>query len=63
MLLTYVLVLPNRSPVLGKAKNGPIFKTVATVCVGIVASLSFVVLVQTVFAVGVTARRRQPAPP
>ena len=41
MLLTYVLILANRSTVLGKAKNGPIFKTVATVCVGIVASLSF----------------------
>jgi Mn2+/Fe2+ NRAMP family transporter len=52
MLLTYVLILANRSTALGKAKNGPIFKTVATVCVDIVASLSFVVLVQTVFGLG-----------
>ena len=33
MLLTYVLILANRSKVLGTAKNGPIFKAVATVCV------------------------------
>ena len=52
MLLTYVLILANRPTVLGKAKNGPIFKTVATVCVRIVALLSFVVVVQTVFGLG-----------
>jgi Mn2+/Fe2+ NRAMP family transporter len=63
MLLTYVLILANRSTALGKAKNGPIFKTVATLCVGIVASLSFVVLVQTVFGLGdgdAAASRRLP---
>ena len=52
MLLTYVLILANRSNVLGTAKNGPIFKAVATVCVGTVGILSFVVLVETVFGVG-----------
>ncbi|MGB8407109.1 MAG: divalent metal cation transporter [Mycobacterium sp.] len=49
LLLTYVLILANRSKVLGAAKNGPIFKTVATVCVAVVGLLSFVVLVETVF--------------
>jgi len=49
MLLTYVLILANRSNVLGEAKNGPIFKAVATVCVAVVGILSFVVLVETVF--------------
>jgi Mn2+/Fe2+ NRAMP family transporter len=52
MLLTYVLILANRSTVLGKAKNGPVFKTVATVCVVVVGVLSFVVLVETVFGLG-----------
>jgi len=52
MLLTYVLILANRSNVLGKAKNGPIFKAVATACVAVVGILSFVVLVETVFGLG-----------
>ncbi|HME46805.1 divalent metal cation transporter [Mycobacterium sp.] len=52
MLLTYVLILANRSDVLGTAKNGPIFKAVATVCVAVVGILSFVVLVETVFGLG-----------
>ena len=52
MLLTYVLILANRSNVLGTAKNGPIFKAVATVCVGTVGILSFVVLVETIFGLG-----------
>jgi Mn2+/Fe2+ NRAMP family transporter len=52
MLLTYVLILANRSNVLGAAKNGPIFKTVATTCVAVVGILSFVVLVETVFGLG-----------
>jgi len=51
LLLTYVLILANRSTVLGKAKNGPIFKTVATVSVAVVGVLSFVVLVETLFGV------------
>jgi len=52
MLLTYILILANRSTVLGTAKNGPIFKAVATVCVAVVGILAFVVLVQTVFGLG-----------
>jgi len=52
MLLTYVLILPNRSTVLGAAKNGPIFKTVATLCVAVVGALSFVVLIETLFGLG-----------
>jgi Mn2+/Fe2+ NRAMP family transporter len=52
LLLTYVLILANRSSVLGNAKNGPIFRVVATVCVAVVGLLSFVVLVQTVFGLG-----------
>jgi Mn2+/Fe2+ NRAMP family transporter len=52
LLLTYVLILANRSTVLGAAKNSPIFKFVATACVGVVGILSFVVLVETVFGLG-----------
>jgi Mn2+/Fe2+ NRAMP family transporter len=46
------MILANRSTVLGNAKNGPIFKTVATVCVAVVGVLSFVVLVETLFGLG-----------
>jgi Mn2+/Fe2+ NRAMP family transporter len=52
MLLTFVLILANRSTVLGKAKNGLIFNAVATVCVVVVGVLSFVVLVETRFGLG-----------
>jgi len=52
MLLAYVLILANRSTVLGSAKNGPIFKAVAAVCVGVVGLLAFVVLVETLFGLG-----------
>jgi len=52
MLLTYVLILANRSSVLGAAKNGPIFKTVATVSVAVVGALSVVVLIETLFGLG-----------
>ena len=52
LLLTYVLILANRSSVLGRAKNGPIFKAVATVCVAVVGLLSFVVLIETLFHLG-----------
>jgi len=48
LLLTYVLILANRKNVLGSARNGPIFKVVATLCVSVVGVLSFVVLIQTV---------------
>lgn len=52
MPLAYVLILANRSSVLGAAKNGPVFKTVATVCIAVVGLLSFVVLIETVFGFG-----------
>jgi Mn2+/Fe2+ NRAMP family transporter len=52
LLLTYVLILANRSTVLGNAKNGPIFKAVATICVAVVGFLSFVVLIESVFGLG-----------
>jgi Mn2+/Fe2+ NRAMP family transporter len=48
LLLAYVLILANRRSVLGDAVNGRIFRVVATVCVVVVAILSFVVLLQTV---------------
>ena len=52
MLLVYVLILANRTSVLGAARNGPVFKAVATVCIGVVGLLSFVVLIETVFGLG-----------
>jgi len=52
MLLTYVLILANRKSVLGAAANGRAFKAVATICVAAVGTLSFVVLVESVFGVG-----------
>ena len=52
MLLTYVLILANRRSVLGAAANGRMFKTVATICVAAVGTLSFVVMIETVFGLG-----------
>jgi len=48
VLLTYVLILANRRSVLGDAVNGPVFRAIATVCVGVVGVLSAGVLAQTV---------------
>ena len=48
LLLAYILILANKKSLLGKAANGPIFRSVATFCVAIVGVLSIVVLVQTV---------------
>jgi Mn2+/Fe2+ NRAMP family transporter len=47
VLLTYVLILANRRSVLGDAVNGSRFRVVATVCVVVVAVLSFLVLLYT----------------
>ena len=47
VLLTYVLILANRRSVLGDAVNGSRFRVVATVCVAVVAVLSFLVLLYT----------------
>jgi Mn2+/Fe2+ NRAMP family transporter len=48
VLLIYILILANRRSVLGDAANGPVFRTMATVCVGVVGALSAVVLIQTI---------------
>lgn len=48
ILLTYILILANKKSLLGDHANGPIFKTVATICVGAISVLSMVVLVTTV---------------
>jgi hypothetical protein len=47
VLLTYVLILANRRSVLGDAVNGSRFRVVATICVAVVAILSFPVLLYT----------------
>lgn len=52
MLLVYVVILANRARVLGAARNGPMLKTVATICIAVVGLLSFVVLIETVFGLG-----------
>ena len=44
--------LANCSNVLGAAKNSPLFKVIATICVAVVGLLSFVVLIRTVFGLG-----------
>lgn len=51
-VITPVLILANRSSVLGAAKNSPTFKAVATVCVTVVGLLSLVVLIETVLGIG-----------
>jgi len=50
ILLSYVLVLANRSSLLGDAANGRAFKIVATISVAAVAVLSLTVLVQAVLS-------------
>ena len=45
-----MLILANRASVLGGAKNGRVFKVVATISVVVVAILSAIVLVQTVLS-------------
>jgi Mn2+/Fe2+ NRAMP family transporter len=48
ILLIYLLILANKRSLLGEAANGPVFRTLATVCIAIVSVLSLTVLVQTV---------------
>jgi Mn2+/Fe2+ NRAMP family transporter len=48
ILLTYILILANKKSLLGEAANGPIFKTIATICVSVIGVLSVVVLATTV---------------
>ena len=48
IILIFILVLANRRSVLGSAANGPIFRTVATVVVVAVSSLSLILVGQSV---------------
>jgi NRAMP (natural resistance-associated macrophage protein)-like metal ion transporter len=50
ILLTYVLMLANRSSVLGDAANGRRFRIVATISVAAVAVLSAIVLVESILS-------------
>ena len=48
VILVFILTLANRRRLLGDAANGPVFKVVATVCVGAVAAMAATLIVQTV---------------
>lgn len=48
ILLTFILILANRRSLLGEAANGPVFRIIATVCVGVTALMAAAVLVLTV---------------
>ncbi|HEX9546004.1 MAG TPA: hypothetical protein VF942_01640, partial [Acidimicrobiales bacterium] len=48
IILVFILILSNRRSVLGDAANGPIFRTVSTMCVVAVSAMSAIVVVQTV---------------
>jgi Mn2+/Fe2+ NRAMP family transporter len=48
ILLVYLLILANKRSLLGDAANGPVFRTVATVCIALVSVLSLTVLTQTI---------------
>lgn len=48
ILLTYILILAGRRSLLGTAANGPVFRTVATVSVAVIAVMAAAVLALTV---------------
>ena len=48
VILGFILVMANRRTLLGDSANGAVFRTISTVCVAVVGTLSLVVLVQTV---------------
>jgi Mn2+/Fe2+ NRAMP family transporter len=48
ILLTYILILANKKSLLGSAANTPLFKSIATVCVVVIAILSLTVVGTTV---------------
>lgn len=55
VILVFILILANRRRLLGAAANGPVFKSVAALCVAGVSAMSAVVVGQTVlgwFGVG-----------
>lgn len=47
VILGFILVMANRRSLLGDAANGPVFRVVSTICVGMVSVLSLIVLTQT----------------
>jgi Mn2+/Fe2+ NRAMP family transporter len=51
-LLVFVLILANRRSILGDAANGPVYRAVATVCVGSVGVLALAVLVLRLLGIG-----------
>jgi Mn2+/Fe2+ NRAMP family transporter len=48
VVLAFILILGNRRAILGEAVNGPVFRKVSLVAVGGVATLSVVLVAQTV---------------
>ncbi|GAC1311786.1 MAG: Nramp family divalent metal transporter [Acidimicrobiales bacterium] len=48
VILAFILVMANRRSLLGDAANGPAFRVVSTICVGLVGALSLIVLIQTI---------------
>jgi Mn2+/Fe2+ NRAMP family transporter len=47
VILVFILVLANRRRLLGDARNGPVFRVVATICVAGVAAMAITLVVQT----------------
>ena len=52
VLLVFVLILANRRSVLGAAANGPLYRLLATACVGAVGVLALAVFVLTLLGKG-----------
>jgi Mn2+/Fe2+ NRAMP family transporter len=48
VILAYILILTNRRSLLGKAANGPVFRTAATICVVAISAMSLLLLGSTV---------------
>jgi len=48
VILAYILILTNRRSLLGKAANGPLFRTAATVCTVAISAMSLLLLGSTV---------------
>ena len=48
IILVYILILANKRSLLGDAANGPVFKTIATICVAAIGALSLAVTIITV---------------
>jgi len=47
IILVYILIIANQKSILGEAANGYVFKTIATICVGVIGALSLVFTVVT----------------